>query len=388
MGSNKEIQPKTLALGLYFMLMASDIMSLGKIGSLLRVAAFIPILFAISDLKQLKIRINALTLFPIAFVIFAVGSLLWSVDTSTTIKYILSYSMNLMLFLVMGVFETYNEAETKFLLNALVLGSWLTIILTLLFSDLSGGGRLTLNIGGSIQDPNALNGYMMFAFVWHSSKYFKKRQEINIVLSALIIFIALYTGSRGALLSFGATFILLCILETADKKEIFSSILKLILLIGVIVLLVYIAQIALPGVVFERFTPSYLIRKGTTGRTKIWAHLWTKFIKSSTFRQMFGYGYGTTTILNELNHRVAHNLYLDNLITVGIIGVMTQVLLQISYFVWLLRNKQTILASIYFGYIAMCFSLSLTSYKPMWNVMLLTAILSFLKQQEGVEVNE
>lgn len=381
---NKEISPKTLALGLYFILMAADIMRLGKIGSVLRIAAVFPLLFAFFDLKELKIRLNALMFFPIVFMLIEIASLFWSVDTVVTIKYILSYAMNLMLFLVMGVLENYNEKETDFLIGALVLGSWLTILLTLLFSDLSVGGRLTLNIGGSLQDPNALNGYMMFAFVWHFSKYFEKRQEINIVLSALIVFIALYTGSRGAILSFGAVFVLICIMQSTNTRDVFASVIKLLLLIGAISVLVLLARIVLPGVIFERFTPSYLIRKGSTGRTKIWSYLWDVFINSSIFRQLFGNGYGTTTVINGLNHRVAHNLYLDNLISVGIVGCFIQITLQLSYFFWLLKARQTVLLSIYFGYIVMCFSLSLTSYKPMWNVMLVTTILSFIDRKSVV----
>ena len=86
---------------------------------------------------------------------------------------------------------------------------------------------------------------------------------------------------------------------------------------------------------------------------------------------LFGHGYGTTTLVNQMNHRVAHNLYLDNLITLGLFGVILQVASQ-CVVLWIFhKRKKYALLGAYIGMLGMCMSLSLTACKPLWNMILI-----------------
>jgi len=127
----------------------------------------------------------------------------------------------------------------------------------------------------------------------------------------------------------------------------------------------------MPESVAVRFSWEYLEEKGTVGRSAVWAYLWNVYSNSSILRMLFGHGYGTTTIVNQMNHRVAHNLYLDNLITLGLFGMILQILSQ-SAVAWIFcKRKKYALLGAYIGMIGMCMSLSLTACKPLWNMMLI-----------------
>ena len=127
----------------------------------------------------------------------------------------------------------------------------------------------------------------------------------------------------------------------------------------------------LPESVAIRFSRDYLMEKGSTGRSEAWLSLWNTFVNADFWTMLFGHGYGTTTIVNEYNHHVAHNLYIDNLTTLGLVGMFLQVVSQ-GTVIWIFsRRKKHALLGAYIGMIGMCMSLSLTACKPLWNMMLL-----------------
>ena len=97
---------------------------------------------------------------------------------------------------------------------------------------------------------------------------------------------------------------------------------------------------------------------------------------------LFGHGYGTSATVNQLNDLVAHNLYLDNLITLGIVGLILQILTQGYVFCELIRQKSTVVLGTYIGLLAMCLSLSLVAYKPIWNIMLFTLITRYCMNEK------
>ena len=131
----------------------------------------------------------------------------------------------------------------------------------------------------------------------------------------------------------------------------------------------------LPESVSVRFSLEYLEEKGTVGRGRTWAFLWNYFKESNMLRMLFGNGYGTTALINEIKHRVAHNLYLDNLITLGIVGLMLQLSIQGTVLHIFRKHKKYELMGGFIGMMGMCLSLSLTASKPIWNMMLMALAL-------------
>ena len=132
----------------------------------------------------------------------------------------------------------------------------------------------------------------------------------------------------------------------------------------------------LPEEVAVRFTPEYIEEYGSTGRSAIWLYLLNRYSVSGIFRTLFGYGFGTVAYLNEYNHLVAHNMWIEHLLAVGAIGLLIFVCMQAAYFAAAWRSKEIFVISAYTGYLVMMLSLTLLSYKPIWNCMIMILIIS------------
>jgi O-antigen ligase len=204
----------------------------------------------------------------------------------------------------------------------------------------------------------------------------------------------LLTGSRGALLAFLIVFFVQVCFMFANTKHNLRNIFAIGFLL-VLLLVVFDAVLSqMPESVARRYSWDYLSEKGTTGRTEIWKFFLRHFSGDSIGRMLFGHGYGTSTLINTMNELVAHNLYLENLITLGIFGMFLQLIIQ-GTVVWILfKRRQHALLGAYLGMMVMCLSLSLVAYKPIWNVMLLALAIdthhknSGLASQSGKSIRE
>ena len=374
--SQQNIRPVAYGLALYFLLTPMDCFSLGEIGSVLRIAALIPLGLMLLELRTMSLRINNLFAVHLLFWFLAMVSLFYSIDQNRTLTALSSLSMNYFLILAVGHMQTYHQREIALLKRAMLWSSWLTVALLFVFSGgFSVDERLTLNMGGKAQDGNYINGYFLYAFSYHCYQLLCKKGKKHIIPVLIMFAMVLVSGSRGALLAFAVTFFFQICIYFKESKHALRNILVVaaLLLIAGIAFDLILEQ--LPESVSVRFSWEYLAEKGTTGRSRTWNYLWNRFSESSMLRMLFGYGYGTTSIVNQLNHNVAHNLYLDNLITLGIFGMFLQIASQ-GIVVWIFwRKKKYALLGAYIGMIAMCMSLSLTACKPLWNMILIALAL-------------
>lgn len=367
----EEIRPVVYGVCLYFLLAGTDSFQIGSIGSFLKIVALLPLALALLDLKKFRIRFSATLVVQFLFWLLAIASLLYSLNPDKTFSSVKALSLNLALVFFLGVVEKYNQLELKVMNVALIAGGWVTILLMLLFSDTSADGRLTLLLGGENQDQNYINGYFIYAFSWHCSKFLLDKKKLHCIPTVFMLTIVLLTGSRGALLAFMTVcFAIICVFFANSKHKIRNILLIVLLMILLLVIFdMILAQ--MPESVARRFSWDYIAEKGSTGRTRVWEFLLGHYAQDSIPRMLFGHGYGTTSLVNTLNGRVAHNLYIDNLITLGLIGVLLQIVIQASVVHTLFRKRQYPLLGAYLGMICMCLSLSLVAYKPIWNIMLL-----------------
>lgn len=369
------IRPVAYGLAFYLLLGVFDALNIAAVGSFLKIVALVPLGLMLFQLRDLRLRLHPLFLLQLTFWLLAMVSLFYTINVDRSLSAVMTLTLNLMLVLILGVLVPYNEAELKLLQQAILLGCWMQIILTLFFADVSAAGRLTLRFGSSIQDQNNNNTFFLYAFSYHCYQMLCSKKKKHIIPVLIMFAMVLISGSRGALLAFTLTFFVHICIYFKESGHAFRKIL-------VVALLLFIAGLAfdlileyLPESVSVRFSWEYLAEKGTTGRSRIWAYLWDCFTESNMLRMLFGHGYGTTSIVNQLNHNVAHNLYLDNLVTLGIIGVILQIASQ-GTVVWIFyKKKKYALLGAYIGMIAMCMSLSLTACKPLWNMILIALAL-------------
>lgn len=383
--AQQPIRPVVYGIGFYFLIAATDSFQIGTIGSLLKIAAFLPLLLLLFDVRSLKLRFSPLMILQLLFWLLTVFSFFYSVGVDRTLASVETLTLNLLLILCLGVLEEYNDRELQLMKTCLLLGGWVTIALTLVFSDFSLHGRMTLLLGQDSQDQNYINGYFLYAFAHHCSQMLLQRKKIHILPTVVILIIVLLTGSRGALIAFSSViFTCVCIQFAKSEHKIRNiSLIALLIILFFILLDLVLAQ--MPQDVSQRFTWDYIAEKGSTGRTKIWDTLIRHYSTDSIPRMLFGHGYGTTPIINTRNHLVAHNLYLDNLITLGTTGLLLQLLSQATILRILHRNKQYALFVAYIGMLFMCLSLSLMAYKPIWNIMLLALVIDTKSKSHASE---
>lgn len=371
MSGQNRIRPVAYGIALYFVLGVFDALNIAAIGSALKIAALIPLCLMLFQLKELRLRLHPLLLWQTAFWLLALVSLFYSVAYTQTLMADITLTLNLLLVLLLGTMVPFNDKELVFIQKAMLFGCWLQIVMTMLFADFSAAGRLTLRLGDSTQDHNNNNIYFLFAFAYHCYHFLCNRKGKDLAAVILILVLVLFSGSRGALLAYLLSFFALICINFRARKNAGKTILLVSVFVIVMLLIFEWTLKKLPESVAVRFSLEYIKEKGSTGRGEAWMSLWNTFIHADFMTMLFGHGYGTTTIVNEYNHHVAHNLYIDNLTTIGVVGIFLQVVSQGTVLWIFYKRKKYEFLGAYIGMIGMCMSLSLTACKPLWNMMLL-----------------
>lgn len=367
----------TKLVGLYFVLMPLDAVDLFGLGSILKLIAFFPIIAIVFIYKKNKVFLNKTVKNLLVYTIVISISCLYSIRFSDSISHMIRLIINVALVIFIGgVYDDYSELEYRFLIKSLVIGGILNVVLTFLFADTYGSsGRLTINMAGSRQDQNYLNGYSILAIAYFLNKLINQR-KLEAVIPIFINFVfILMTGSRGALISLAVITCVTIIYTFFVNHNIkTSTVVITITLISVVSIYFEDILMLISPNVARRFSIEYIMNYRGLNRSDLWIHLISVYKDSSILRKIFGYGIGTVPYVNSLTYQVAHNLWLENLMTNGIIGLILTLVMQASYIKDAYKTKDIVLISAYFGFLTMCFTLSLTSYKPMWNVMIMIMI--------------
>lgn len=372
-------------LALYFILMPLDSIDLFGMGSLLKVIAFFPV-FAILFLhRKHKILLNKPIKWLIAYTMIMAISCFYSISFSDSMSHVNRLVINVVLMVFIGgIYDDYNENEYRVLIYSLVIGGLINIVLSFVFGDTSGSsGRLTMSIAGSRQDQNYLNGYSLLAMAFFFKKLISEKKVLAIVPIFINIIFTLMTGSRGSIIAIAvvacATIICTFFMEKNQKP---ATVIITILIIALVSNYFDRILMLISPNVAQRFTIEFFRNYRGLNRTDLWKALLIVFRDSTIFRQLFGYGIGTVPYVNSLTHQVAHNLWLEHLLANGILGLIALLGMQISFLKEAFRSKNMILISTYIGFLTMCVTLSLTSYKPLWNVMMMIMIKSQIDKQK------
>lgn len=388
--SESKISIVSVCLGIYFMMMPFDSFSMFGIGSLLRIAVLLPIGAIVGIKLRSSLQLNPLTVSCLIYCLSVVTSCFYSIHQGISFGNVKRILMNMIVIICVGGMYDYNKREIKFLKRCLVIGGLATLALTLFFADYSAGGRLTLQINGDTQDQNYINGYIFFAYVYFFSGFIQKKKPLLLIPVGGILFFTLMTGSRGAFLALaGISMVSVFYVLLQERTWKLST----FLLIGVCVLLLLVLYqpilSLLPEEVAERFSLEYIAENGNTGRSAIWSYLLHRYANSSVFRMLFGYGYGTVVLVNEYNHLVAHNLWIDHLIMGGLFGELIFVGMQLTFVRAAWKSRDIFVIGSYTGYLIMMLTLSLLSYKPVWNCMMMIMIITRCQQNEkAMEASE
>lgn len=355
--------------------MIFDVFQIGQSGTLLKYYAILLIIIAVFCLKIQNVTIDKLFLCEFCFLFLCLFSVFYSINFSASLSTFITLMLNFGMIIICKTVPCSDD-ELKFLKKALFVGSFVVIITTFMLCDYSDNGRLTISILGYVADQNYLNGYALFAFgmIVYSLITYKKHRLVKLIGCLGVIYFTLMTGSRGALLAeIGVFFAVILINAVRSKKSIkfiaTGIILSLLFLMVFSFLLSYVSQ-----EVAERFSFAFIQEQGTSSRMEIWTALLERFFGDNPLSIMFGHGIGTSAYYNTFDFHVAHNAFIDILIGTGIIGLLTYIAIFLLMLkkAWISENFS--MFAILIGFIVLSMSLSLITYKPIFNCFLFIEI--------------
>ncbi len=180
-------------------------------------------------------------------------------------------------------------------------------------------GTLTTSIrfSGLNHDPNYYSAMLLPAVVVTFQSLFldkKNKRIINIILFGIISLLGFLTLSKSFILVYAV--IVGLIMLTQIKKRPFLVLFLILLIAGVII----IDPLGVFSKLLLRFDDVHGVRDLntlTTGRLNIWK-MYISEITKSKFRMFFGYGIDA----DYVNGTATHNLYIEGIYKLGIIGLV------------------------------------------------------------------
>lgn len=374
------------SLSIYFMALILGAINIGPIGSLLKILGFVPILICLLENRG-RYVVNKLVIGACVFLSWTMFSALWSIEgTDSFIRGLTQLSFFLMLLSASSY--KYDIDEINYLRKALIWSSRLSAIVTFLFA-VSLQGRLWLN-GIINEDPNYLCNYFAFGvvnciIVLCSKNDRLKHKCISFIELMLYLYIVMATGSRGGALAISVMILVEYFCINKNRKLSLNSLaLKMLLLFFFTIGLNFITDFMAEDIL-NRFSMSSIASSGGTGRYQIWEDTLNAYADADVFRQFFGFGTGTAKTIASMFHftyvNVIHNIYLENLIEVGLIGFVFYVIYIFRY--WNFTRKADYYSfAIITGLMVMSMSTSMAAFKPYWNILLYATCISRLQSSK------
>lgn len=358
-------------------------------GSVLRWLGILIIGYCIVRYHSYRVNVRKFRLLaPFAlWMVFSVLSIVWSKDIDWWIYFTMIYVMQLVF--VVFVVAYYKRINITYMQNGLIVGATVaSAILTFApqISEFTEDGRRTVIVFGQELDPNIVASIIMLGAFACLGRIFSKEKRKNIY-TVLLIFLTvgiLFTGSRGALISFVVGFGLLLFLKMKNKENRkYVLILIVIAIISVIIALNFMPEELLSS----RFSKETLFgvdeyERGSHNRYTIWLHAFELFIKSP----IIGYGSGNffsaiTTVYREC---ASHNMYILVLIEEGIIGLAIFGYGLINIVVQLYKKHLYTSLAMFTSVCVMAMTLDSITTKYFWVALTITIISINSSKQELV----
>lgn len=379
-----KISPFTYSLGLYFAVVILGVVKFFSMGSMLKYLAFLPIICSVFQLKNVGLSKSWVPV--IAYYGFAILSLLWSVNPEESSNTAFAFFSFLLLLFVISS-QKYNIKEIHFLKKSLLWSSRLSLLITWLFVSFAEG-RLLIAEDVMAEDPNYLCAYFYFGIAYCVEDYFvknnKSHRTIDIIEILVYLFTIFFTGSRGGLL--GGIIVAVIVFIKAGNKKAKSSIITKLFFIGLFVLLVPVVGSMVDPEIMERFSKENLSETDGSGRFEIWEDALNAFSSYDFWSMLIGKGMGASREVAKLYNfgrvNVMHNVFLENLIGIGLIGTFLYLW---SIFVFYKQSKKNTFAlSVFVGMLVLSLSTSILYLKPSWNSMLFVLCVSLVSDRHNI----
>ena len=369
---SQKIRPYIRTLAFYIFIVPLDAIKLFQGFSFMRVLILLPICLALFNIKYQKLTLHKSAVLLSLFLVDIAFSVLYACDFSRSKDAFVAFLLNAGCVLFFSMFQMSSE-ELDYLKHSCFASSWLAALFMAVsgITTIGSTGRLSISNGETAQDANYVCGYLLFAVAVYSLRIIKKNNTIKSTAMLLVLATLVFlTGSRGGLLSYVFAIASTFLIGVAKSRNKLKSTILIITVLGVGILFSpYIIQM-LPETLASRFSIQLAIESKGTGRFDLWMNIIRQFKEASLPRKLFGYGIGSSIYFTGTG-LVAHNLWLENLIGIGVVGLSISIifygkLLQICW-----KKNEFVLFGTLMGYMMMTMSLSIGTYKPLWNIALI-----------------
>lgn len=373
---NQKMKVSAWLVGLYILTIPLGFVPLGALGSVTKMFALLPMGYILlTRIKRLTIRMISPILAILFFFLFSMVSLMYTIDTAGGVTRIVSLLLNYGLILVVAS-ENWSDKEIDLFKKSVVWSAILCAVLALFASNVTGGSRSVLMIAGSEQDPNEFCGYFTFGALYFMDELiFNKRKLLGLVGFVVLLIPVFKTGSRGGMAAFLISACMFILMSLYSKRKTMTTKKFVAITFGVIllfILLFMVYQYWLPEELQLRLSFDSVKQDGGSGRDEIWKNILTHFETSSPLVQLFGNGAASVKQINK--GMVAHNIYFETLIELGLIGLAILLWMYLSFVVTAAKQKSKICCATMIGYIVMGLTLSTYTYKPLFLCAMLILV--------------
>ena len=289
-----------------------------------RLAAFALIIMALLQIRTWKIRWDIPLFCLWAFLTVCLISILSLKTPGDQFNTYGTVFLNAII-VIIAYSLSFSEDDTSLWRHALILTAILLGFAAIISPGKVGdewvSGRIVPNLFGSQQDPNEFCGYYLFPVSFFTYELVRNRKFAFCIPIVFCLYTVVMTGSRGGLLAVGFSVILAVLFAVKNnRRAVLISFVSIILLITVVLSFDAISNL-LPGAIRSRFLLTDSNMASADSRLAIWDQLLNSFVNSNLFQQIFGHGFGSTILYNT-EHLVAHNVYIELLFDVGVLGLL------------------------------------------------------------------
>lgn len=365
-----------VSLCIYFVLLPTGMISIGTVGSLLKIIGLLPVIAFIID-RGFKIRRVPVLGGQVLFLVWIMLSFVWSIDQDLTFERLYS-QMLFFLLLVPCCSKDFTNREISALKMSLVWASRLSTVLLLTIGSYSGG-RLLIS-GFFTEDPNLLSAYLIYgianALIIVLKKGTNLRKKILSVVELLFYFYAVIsTGSRGGVLQVLSSILIILFFYRENESlsiSLKTYFYKFLLIIIILLISNYILSL-ISDDLLTRYTLQNVVESKGAHRLEYWGWGFNIFNNSTLLRQIFGYGYYTATKVFELYgypSKFMHNVFIEYVLEIGVVGLLIY-----TFSIWLylkqtFKSKDIFSSAIIVGMIVLSLSTNIIAFKPYWNIMM------------------
>ena len=371
---------------IYLVALPLNAVNIGAFGSALKILAVLPILVAL--LSGNKMQLQKPLKWQFYFTIFAIMSIAWSTAYTLSISRGITYLLLFALLLSASFFQ-FDEKELNKVKLALVWSSRITVVLLLIFGDIIDG-RLWLR-GIISEDPNYVCAYFAFGvifslnrIIWNKRIFLKIGGVFELCLYVLVVFL---TGSRGGFLAILSAIGLYIITFSKNEEKYIAA--KIICFIFVFIAINIIFD-NLPEKLRMRFSFDSVADSGGSGRMELWKNAIDIFKSANIFKKVFGFGTGTVMYnmlqLNYSRADVVHNIFLEILVELGIIGLVIYSIAIFFFAKKAFQNEDKFAFAVIGCMIVLSLSTSIYAFKPYFNIMLYILMLQNKNEKRKCEV--